>query len=953
MRRYLGLTLACVLAAISFSALAMGLGEIQLNSWLNQRLDAEIELVSAAADEIESLEVTLADDAVYERYGLQRTALHNSVRFDVMRRPNGTAYIKVTSTEPIREPFLTLFVVADWSRGRLMREYTLLIDPPAFARREEPAPQTRLATGAPAIEPAEPVREPEPFVETPAPASEPAAPVEEEISGDVVSIPPLEADAEPVIRQPAYAEPETGGNYGPIQRNETLWGIARRLRPDDSVTINQMMLAIYRANPEAFQGNINRLKAGYILRIPEYGEITSVTSRSAFNEVKRQNEAWRAERAAPGETLVQAAPEAEPAPELTLVAPEEELAPEVGTGVGAGGEADDLGMGAEEAVDPAVEDVEEDAVDLGVEDDTQDRLLDLEDESMQALQEQETPVPAGETAAGEVTEESSETVEPPPLPLPGEETSAETGDPAATEPGAEEPAVDALPADEAPAAEETPVEQAPVIPAPRPAPEPGLVEKLKAFAFSPLGMGAGAAILVLLLAGFLVIRKRREATQAQAAAAMAAWDDEPDNDVTVIDGDDEDVTVVTGRDADGDDIATVFGHEMEHEDTGTTKLSDDDDAEAPLPDAEKTQMLPDGTGDEFVDTMVGGRAVTLDDNDPLSEADFHMAYGLYDQAAEVVQKAVERDPSRKEYHAKLAEIHFAGTNTEGFLEAARRLKELAGPGDADWDNVAIMGRQLAPNDPLFADGGSTASVDLDFGAAADEVAEADDESASSGAASADDSLDFDIDLGPGGDTEAETETAASDDSAEGLDFDLDIGGLDGNESGTEAATDEGAAPETADTGDAGDFDFDLGELDEPSSEAEDAPAEAGDELSEIGGSDEQTQTEFDKALEELSAFVDTNIPEQDAGDAVADAADSELNLDDYSFDEDASALGEESEGAGDDEEDIGEAGTKLDLARAYIDMGDPDGARGILEEVIADGDDDQQREARELLDQLA
>src|SRR5690606_3039277 len=136
MRRYLTLALALVLAAISVNALALGLGEIRLNSWLNQRLDAEIELVSATADELESLQVRLADQAAYDRHGLDRTAELNSLQFRVVRRPNGTAYLHVTSSETIREPFLTFLVEASWSRGRLLREYTVLLDPPTFADRQ-------------------------------------------------------------------------------------------------------------------------------------------------------------------------------------------------------------------------------------------------------------------------------------------------------------------------------------------------------------------------------------------------------------------------------------------------------------------------------------------------------------------------------------------------------------------------------------------------------------------------------------------------------------------------------------------------------------------------------------------------------------------------------------------------------------------------------------------------
>ncbi|HEX6928288.1 MAG TPA: FimV/HubP family polar landmark protein [Gammaproteobacteria bacterium] len=938
MRRYLALALACVLAAISVSALAMGLGEIRLNSYLNQRLDAEIELVSAAADELESLEIGLADHAAFERIGLIRNTFLNSLQFRVVRRPNGTAYVHVTSKEPVREPFLTLLVQADWSRGRLLREYTLLIDPPAFAGREQaPAAETQAPAVTPAPAPVEqPVElapQPTPVDAMPAETVSEQAPVEETATGDLVTIPPLEADAEtpePVSQVPAYVEPRMGGNYGPIQRNETLWGIAQRLRPDESVTINQMMLAVYRANPEAFQGNINRLKAGYILRIPEYSEIVAQGRRDAFLEVKRQNEEWSAGSSSSAPSSVDFVEPAEPAsvePELSLVAPQEDIEPEADAAIGADEEGEGLGTGSEEPVDLAEEDIEEDAVDLGVEDETDDRLLDLEDESMQALQEQDEVL---------LPEESAEL----PLPLPEETPAEEPAEQAAAEeiPGAEGAQ------DEAPAQAEAEGESepAPVVAPPVQA-EPDLVERLIAFARSPLGMGIGAAILVLLLAGALVARKRRSAAQAGAAAAMSEWNDEEDygSDVTVVAGSgDEDAT----RD-DGGDIATVFAHGMDHQDTGTTRLEDDAEATQLLADADKTRVMSDvgkRGGPDFSETVVGGQAVTLDENDPLSEADFHMAYGLYDQAAEVVEKAVQRDPSRKDFHAKLAEIYFAANNTSGFLEAARRLREVAGPGDPAWDNIAIMGRQMAPGNDLFADSGSTAAVDLDFGSADTEFSGEETlvKSESEPPAPADDSLDFDIALDTGsGPPAAEEKPASGMAASDDMDFDLDIG---------EPAAGTGKAP----AAESNDFDFDLGGLDAGAEEADaDVPAPA-----KPMSDDEETQTEFDKALQELSAFVDTNLPEQDAGDAI-DAGmgqDADLNLDEYNFDGDSEGGSyEDAAGSGEDEGDIGEIGTKLDLARAYIDMGDPDGARGILEEVMSDGDADQQKEARELLDQLA
>ena len=904
MRRYLALALAFVLAAISVSALALGLGEIRLNSWLNQRLDAEVELISAAADELESLEVRLAGQSAFERYGLDRAPFLNNLQFRVIRRSNGTAYVKITSTEPVREPFLTFLIEADWSSGRLLREYTLLLDPPTFASREqaaEPQPQVPSVAQTPQrVERDEPAQLPPVVAERPR--------VEESQTGDVISIPPLEADAQesPSRAESTYPQ-QARDSYGPIQRNENLWSIANRLRPDESISINQMMIALYRANPEAFLGNINRLKAGYILRIPRFNEVSTISRGEAFNEAKRHNDEWRAGRSSTSRPAAdfREPVEPEPEPELSLVAPEEDVELDAGTGIGAGGESEDIGMGAEEPLDPA-DDIDEEAVDLGVEAETDERLLDIEDESLQALQEQE-----------DVTTEQTE---PPPLP---ENLSRD------------ELAVDEPAESDAEVAEVEPEAAPPVVIQPVRRAEPGVVEQLTALALSPLGMGTGAAILVLLLAGLLVVRKRRDAVQANAAAAMVDWDESDDSsDVTILadraEDDDDDATVISGRhDRDGD-MSSVFAHGMDHKDTGTTRIDDDAEATQLLADADKA--IDSHARNDFSETVVGGRAVTLDDNDPLSEADFHMAYGLYDQAAEVVQKAVQRDPSRKEFHAKLAEIHFAANNTEGFIEAAKGLRQVAGPGDSDWDNIAIMGRQIAPGNALFGEAGPTSSVDLDFGSAGEEFTGEETVVKPEAAPAADDSLDFDISVG-GNDGAAAAEPADNSD----LDFDLDIGGFSEPE-------EKPAATQSAES----DFDLDLGGLDFGGEEKK--PTE--EPRAPVSLDEDETQTEFDKALQELSAFVDTNLPEQDAGDVVDDGG--ELNLDEYNFDDIAGEDdGANESGTGDDEDDIGEAGTKLDLARAYIDMGDPDGARGILEEVLSDGDEEQQQEARTLLDQLA
>ena len=1049
MRRYLAKALALLLVAFSASALAMGLGDIRLNSYLNQRLDAEIELVSAAADEIDTLVVELADRDAFERVGLERPAILSSLEFKVVRRPNGTAYIKVTSDEAIREPFLTFLVEADWSRGRLLREYTLLLDPPTFADESEPAEaRSPAVTPTPSVtpEPAQPTPQPvqreEAVVDTadepealesepmePAPAesaTEAEKPMAEEevvaesaAEEEAVSIPPLEADREE-RRQPVYRQaPDIGDSYGPIQRNETLWSIASRMRPDDSVTMNQMMVAIYRANPEAFAGNMNRMKQGYILRIPDFNEVTSLSRSEAFRSAKQMNEEWDASRGRVATEDFRTEPEADDS--LSLVAPEEDVEPEVGTGVGAGGEAGDVGAPGDAAVELDEDDVDAGAVDL-VEDEaeTADRLIDIEDESMQAVQagageDESAPDAMDEQVADEVMpeDELADTEgevldELPPLPAEGMEEPTDTmaGDDMADEAMADDTmadedtvgegeTVDAEAADvaEPPAEEETAQTQpdrSAVVTTSR-EPEKGLVDKVLEFALSTIGLAVIGVILVLILGVIALMQRRRKAAKEQAASEMADWlaDEEGDSEDTVVAGaDDDDATVVAGGSEDvtegGDDFDGMFGSDEEREGSDTEAFTEGDD------DTESTQMIspedrPEPTPES--DSGVGGETVTLDENDPLSEADFNMAYGLYDQAADVVQKAADREPDRADLHAKLCEIHFAANNKDEFMDAARKLKEVAGADSEEWSNVAIMGQQIAPHDDLFAGGGGgSAGVDLDFGS--EDEGETDFEATMTGSPAADDS--------------ASSEPAA-DSSAGGddLDFDLDIGDLGGEESTPAKEPASSSEEATSDTGGDLDFDLDFDSSGEEDSSAEEKPEPAADtgssddsddfdlgdlgdmDLGDMGGDEEEpdfsvgsddespaadddesydsdnTQTEFDKALSELSAYVDTNLPEGGAGDEVSSDEGSggdDLNLDDFNFDKESESLGDDDElgggGEDDDDEGLGEIGTKLDLARAYVDMGDPDGARSILEEVLEDGDEQQKQEAQDLLDKL-
>ena len=292
-RRSNRISLALVLL-LSGNAWALGLGEIRLDSALNAPMRAQIELLSATAEELENLQVGLASQETFERYGLDRPYYLQDLRFEIVKSGSSEGnYIRVTSATPITEPFLTFLVEAMWSRGRLLREYTVLLDPPTFA--PPPAEETRPAVTAPQRSTPTDSGRIERQAETqPMPAAEAPAASPRPIPAPAPRSEPAPAPAEPA---PQAVEPDVSFDTAPgedyvVKRRETLWGIASRFRPDFRLTMNQTMLAIYEANPEAFGGNINILRAGARLRLPSADDIYRIDRAYALNEAKRHHAQW-------------------------------------------------------------------------------------------------------------------------------------------------------------------------------------------------------------------------------------------------------------------------------------------------------------------------------------------------------------------------------------------------------------------------------------------------------------------------------------------------------------------------------------------------------------------------------------------------------------------------------------------------------------------------------------
>ncbi len=293
MNRTSRLSLAIALALIGGNAFALGLGAIQVKSKLNQPLEAEIPVVSDSAAEANGLSVNLASAEDFQRVGLSRARVSMPIDFAVTTDSRGQSVIRVTTKDVVREPFLDFLVEVNWPKGKLLREYTVLLDPPVMA----PATQGSTAAVAPVRETA-PAR-PQKLAVQPESAKSPPPRVKTARSTSAEAKP-----AAPVAERPAHAA--AAGQYGPVAAGETLSEVARSTRPDDATNLNEMMLAMLKANPNAFyRDNINALKRGAILRIPSSDEIKgSGSAMAAAAAVREQNEAWGANVPVAKPTLV-------------------------------------------------------------------------------------------------------------------------------------------------------------------------------------------------------------------------------------------------------------------------------------------------------------------------------------------------------------------------------------------------------------------------------------------------------------------------------------------------------------------------------------------------------------------------------------------------------------------------------------------------------------------------
>jgi pilus assembly protein FimV len=685
MTRHFARLLALGVSLFPASLYALGLGELHLNSALSQPFDAEIELLSPTSEELANLKVSLASQESFARSGLDRAQYLSSFIFRVVPAGAGRATVRITSNRAVTEPVVTFLVEAVWGNGRIQREYTVFLDPPVFvpvqpAQREEPAratpPPTEQGRNEGVIErtPLPTTPPPTEAVSPPPVSTTPAEPAQE-----VAPAVPLPEPAQPTAETPSepvsVPTPASVMDSYEVQRNDSLWKIASRLRSGTPQQINQTMIALYRANPAAFAGNINRLRSGAVLRVPTADEMDALDLREATAEVSRQYSEWRPEAPTFTETT-------DDRGRLQLVTPQEPASSvESARAAEAAKQAE-----AARAEQARAQEAATAAATKAASDAEAKRLLDLKNAELARMQREREERAAAEAEAKRAAEQQAA------------QQAAAQQTPAQTQP----------PTAEAPAAEPVPEQPAAEVQPPVAQPEPAAEEPsfLDSLNWTYVALGAG---LILLIGGWVVYSRRRQPQTNSLHFPMP------------------DAGVQTMTPAD-------FDAEMSSEPTKTRSRSqpaasfDFDEPQPDLPEAEGTKPLHSGeppedylddapppvtstrAGRSADETMSSETAVHVDQQDAVAEADFHMAYGLYDQAADLVKIALSREPKRRDLRLKLLEIYFVWGNKELFLETARELNTTRNQApQGEWDKILIMGKQIAPDDPLFR-GGAVASA---------------------------------------------------------------------------------------------------------------------------------------------------------------------------------------------------------------------------------------------------
>jgi len=819
-------------------AFALGLGDVDLKSYLNQPLKAEIEILSIDSSELENIAVKFASPIEFKKAKIEFNDSLKLINLKIIKKDNGKHYILINSSSSFKEPYLNILVEVSWSNGRILREYALLIDPPIFdtnksirqiaSKREPVKEKTESALGFPKN--ADDEKEGQsPYIEQKETKEKlvrkkignedskpdfirgdrPHPDKKENVVAAADNSFAKEEDKYPRI--PLYLDKDSDGinvselgegeHRYKVKAGETMMQIAKRFRR--SGDIHQTMMAIKRANPHAFiNNNVHLVKASAQLVIPDSATIEALSQGDAIRQFRAQTELWRQGDQAPV-TIAKSDP-VNTGPKkghFDLVPPSNNKDIK-----GLTDSAQSSKSGADSKVASA------NNSDL----DTVKRNNDLEDwtvraqktkrELLKQIKEKRRVIDI-KSAAGALLQNQAEKrqycdgkydrncfkvkgydrIDPASL-----DNIGKSANPAFN------------PLDD---------------------PNAGFVAKLTSlskkwltyFKENPIISAiAGGVTFCVLIILFLFIRQHRRARTEFEESIL----------------DFEEDSAMRAR----QQSSMASSGQVQ---SGMSGVSGDTQSSMVQPVSnDQSSFLSD-----FVVSSIDDINADSGESDPITEADVFFAYGKYEAAEMLIKEAIQNEPNRLDLRYKLLEIYHGAKNSQSFEFEASELADMVdNKEDAQWQRVVEMGRELAPDNAMFSNGTAAVIPPSNF-----------------------------ID---------ETSATATNTAGE---FDLD-------------------------------FDFDL--------------------------SDQTDANEFESELAELESSLETN--QNVISFNPTETSPSEFASSDTGEYEKDSMLA-----------DVDEVGTKLDLAKAYIDMGDPEGARSILDEVLEEGNDKQKNEAQDLMQQMA
>ena len=680
-RSVLALAALAALSGAAPDVLALGVGRLNVQSALGEGMRAEIDITSLSPDEAASLAVRIASPETYRAAGVDYNAVLSSTQATVVRRADGRAFLRLSSDRAVQEPFIELIVELNWASGRLVREFTLLFDPPG-SRAAPPvqaaAPVPPVISAAPAAPAGQVAVAPSVLQPGPRIAPLPRAAAPSAVSGAAAPAPGMGAASPPpkpaVAPRPAVAAapaavpaaspavaPASGKRY-PVRPGDTLYRVAGRTQPA-GVSLDQMLVGLYRANPDAFiANNVNRLRAGSTLAVPTADEVRDVTPADLRQLITAQSVDFSAYRSrlAQGAPLAQAQEPARQAQGKVQASVDDRK-----QSVTASPDKLKLSGGAASAADaPAVQTADRK--------DSAARVAELSRnvEDLKRLQQGTAAVqaPAGPAPA----------VPPPAMPGPvGSPQPAATVPPVPTLPPAvvalpvpvaappavvpAPPAVAALPGSGPAVAQPAPVAIAPVLPRSAPAaPSAGVFDSVTRSGW----LLPGAGLLALVLAGLGAWSVRRRFNKAASETSFLESRMQPDS-----------------------FFGASGGQHVDTRDTSRTNAS-----------------------------SMGYSLSQLDaigDVDPVAEADVYLAYGRDLQAEEILKEAMRTTPDRLAVRTKLLEVYAKRRDTKGFELLATQLYALTKGTGADWARAQELGRQFDAENLLYQPGGHPEEIILD------------------------------------------------------------------------------------------------------------------------------------------------------------------------------------------------------------------------------------------------